>query len=229
MGTMKIQALLAAALIAASAAASAQEATGQAQAPAFAVGDSWTYAFKDDIESTYNGTRTERVTAVGADGVPTFAGRSQNGKTFARVTDAAGNESVYHGLYFTPRRTLLSFPLFVGKEWDDHYKRGDGQGSEQAEVETHARVVGVESITVPAGTFQAYKIEITGHFTVQNFDVAQKEVEWYAPAAKRWVRYEFYRNPIVNRGVALSQSLTLVKMSLGDNAASAAEGQKTAP
>jgi hypothetical protein len=82
----------------------------------------------------------------------------------------------------TPANRGLAWPLFVGKEWEDKYH---WENIPQRTTETRLRryrVAGVESVTVPAGTFYAFKVisrDPTGHTTSEY---------WYSPEAKWLVK-----------------------------------------
>jgi len=190
----------------------AADANPVAQAPVWAVGDSWVYQMSDAVEHTWNYKRYESVTAV-RDGVPAYAGRNESGSVYSRVTDAEGNETSYHGGHFGgDGHKVLSFPLFVGKEWDATYIRGNGDGND-ARVETHAKVVEFKTLHTPAGDLPAYRIEISGSFQMSSISGgainSQHETMWYAPAAKRLVEYEFTR-PSMDRHPAVEWHLNLL-------------------
>ncbi len=59
--------------------------------------------------------------------------------------------------------------------------------------ERKVRVIGWETVAVPAGTFRALRIESEGSF--QRTDIAvsgsAKETAWYAPEVKRYVKWTF--------------------------------------
>jgi hypothetical protein len=99
----------------------------------------------------------------------------------------------------SPRRKdsdlrLLSFPLEVGKAWTyvDDYLLKDlgtkGQGKYSVVVLTF------EKVRVPAGEFDAFKLEATGTFSgVSGFDPvsgSSSRTYWYAPAARAIVKDE---------------------------------------
>jgi hypothetical protein len=52
-----------------------------------------------------------------------------------------------------------------------------------------------EAVTVPAGTFQAFKIEYDASFATrqgnQSFTGTHKETAWFAPELQRFVKREF--------------------------------------
>ena len=57
---------------------------------------------------------------------------------------------------FKSQSTLLEFPLFEGKKWKTEYRH---DGGTRRTVTTDHLVSGTKSITVPAGTFEAFRIE----------------------------------------------------------------------
>jgi hypothetical protein len=72
-----------------------------------------------------------------------------------------------------------------------------------------AKVAAAESVTVPAGTYQAFRIEYEGTFAThqENFGNRQgtrswtgthKEVAWYAPEIMRIVKREFQQSVPAN-------------------------------
>jgi hypothetical protein len=57
---------------------------------------------------------------------------------------------------FKGQTTLLEFPLFEGKKWKTQYRYDGGR---RRTVTTDHLVSGTKSITIPAGTFEAFRIE----------------------------------------------------------------------
>jgi hypothetical protein len=57
---------------------------------------------------------------------------------------------------FKGQSALLEFPLFEGKKWKTQYRHDGGR---RRTVTTDHLVSGRKSITVPAGTFEAFRIE----------------------------------------------------------------------
>jgi hypothetical protein len=66
-----------------------------------------------------------------------------------------------------PFQPYLRFPLEVGRKWDIPFEVAVTARpvNRNAKWQWKARVVAVEAVTVPAGTFQAFKIEYDGTFT----------------------------------------------------------------
>ena len=79
----------------------------------------------------------------------------------------------------SPHNGQLSSPLWVGKRWESRfmYTKADGsQVEERREWVVEAR----ESVTVPAGTFDAYRVASPGKVLTIHL--------WYAPKVKFFVK-----------------------------------------
>jgi hypothetical protein len=156
-----------AALVVAS--ASAQSA---ADKPAFNVGDSWIYTLttdtgKDAKEVTY----ARKVVAASPEGADV-----QIGERIQKL-DAAGNLLDARGPEFN--RTLYKFPMQVGSEWTYAAKFGT-----QFPIEQRGgfKVIAYEPLTVPAGTFDCYRVEGKSEAVYKaSFQQQLKETYWYCP------------------------------------------------
>jgi hypothetical protein len=97
----------------------------------------------------------------------------------AKVRDQAGDDPV------------LQFPIAVGKQWKvkDRWSSSSAQGSS----ESTAKVVGFEKVQTPAGEFDAFKVIGEGWWHNETFNTRGRMLRtlWFAPAAKRIVKYEF--------------------------------------
>jgi hypothetical protein len=92
-----------------------------------------------------------------------------------------------------PTYVFLDFPLYPGKTWKFEYpNNAKTRGTDQ--VERWGKVVGWESVTVPAGTFRALRLEIKERRLSQVRDGVFPDYRyhtiWYAPEVKRFVRFE---------------------------------------
>ena len=85
---------------------------------------------------------------------------------------------------FSPPLRLIRFPLRVGDSWADAVTLEDSSGRRQ-NTQMKANVVDYESITVPSGSFMAFKI------VVSLGGVRYREY-WYAPETRTPVRSIFY-------------------------------------
>jgi hypothetical protein len=83
-----------------------------------------------------------------------------------------------------PHDGSLQFPLYVGKGWRHHYV--EAIGNDVAQRSKWVEVAAWEQVTVPAGTFWAFRMEMTN----QRLGVPQPayETHWYAPDVKFYVK-----------------------------------------
>jgi hypothetical protein len=94
---------------------------------------------------------------------------------------------------------LLSFPLSVGKRWQYTSKWLFKPKSSQGSIAAAVSVVSYEPIEVPAGRFDAFKIEalaeLGGSSPSNTFYAGQATTTyWYAPAARAIVK-SIHHNP----------------------------------
>jgi hypothetical protein len=85
----------------------------------------------------------------------------------------------------------IRLPLEVGKEWRFESKAVHMQNGATVSSAGQSKVVAQEKITTPAGTFDAFRIEITSRQvnTVDQTKAATFNTTlWYAPTVNRWVR-----------------------------------------
>jgi hypothetical protein len=190
--------------------------------PAVKSGDTWKYRMT--IEKAPNGwTQTDdeftvsRITSTTIYFSFRQSGSTQPaqdqiaGRDWRRFQDVNGSETVIN--------QPLSFPLATGKSWDIEYTEQHPNKAHKFERwQSTFRVIGSETVEVPAGKFNALKIEAEGHWTaeaepsqsvVQGAQSAESgttmvtEVKkttvgpvtgrtykafWYAPEVKRWVK-----------------------------------------
>jgi hypothetical protein len=155
-----------------------------ADAPAYTVGEQWTFSYKNELEPAKNTTYTQTVTGVGGGQV-----QLNNGSV---VLDASGNIVKAETNAYQPSDQKLSFPLAVGKSWSASYVYQSGSWAAQATRQS--KVVGVERVDTPAGSFDAFRIEHVVSWLGTNGNRGQgvtHETDWYAPAVGRIVKMDF--------------------------------------
>jgi hypothetical protein len=157
-----------------------------AERPDWKVGDRWVFHAKSEPPPSESDWSREVKEAL-ADGMFRVATETGRMLTF----DEEGNSLDRRGSDYSWRR--FNFPLTVGKRWDHKYKieRQNAQGSATSSWEVKA----FERISVPAGTFDCYKVEGReyqnwtplnmpgGAWIGQGFTLTEY---WYCPAI-RWV------------------------------------------
>lgn len=192
--------------------------------PILKPGDTWTYKLTTE-KSTTDWTQSHEVFTVSrATQSSIYFQSKQEGSTqpprelvtgidWSRVRDVNGKETVVN--------RPLAFPLAVGKTWElDYTEQHPNKAHKTETFHSKYTVIGYESIQVPAGTFNAVKIEAEGRWEAeiepnqsaqatiqasQNGTVSIAQVNktlattatgrsykafWYAPEVKRFVRSE---------------------------------------
>jgi hypothetical protein len=156
-------------------------------APKINVGDHWSFA------------RTEKTSGKADTWSRTVA--DVPGEDRLQVKLGAGTMEEYDGaMNFMPqgnpdfRRPLVVYPLVVGKEWSIARKFANPNVSENGK----AKVVAIESITVPAGTFQCYRIEANSSQGGKQDSTQRSWVRWYCPEVK-WMAKEIVETIVFSR------------------------------
>jgi hypothetical protein len=140
-------------------------------APKLNAGDTWTYV--NTIETAPNGWRQThdqivllRTTSDHIYYETKQADATQPAKEviagidWSRSRNVNGTETVVN--------QPLSFPLSVGKTWELKYTEAHPNVKHDSEaLDMRFKVVGPESVNVPAGKFEAIKIEMEGEWTAQ--------------------------------------------------------------
>lgn len=159
----------------------------EAAPPAYKVGDKWSYAYVDELTPANNAVTDQTVVQISPDHT-ILTSRNAAGREFEVELDANGN-LVHAGDYApTPNDGRLKFPMSVGSTWTAEYDLGP------IHFKQDNKVTALENIQTKAGTFQAYRIESSGEFAATGWRNAGhvEQTSWYAPAAKRIVKNDWY-------------------------------------
>ena len=139
---------------------------------AFKIGDRYTYRRMDILTKLeINTPYTLRVTHI-ADNDVIY----NNG---GKVTDLLGNNRKWAGNIWTVNQTVPT-EFIVGKRWKTRFHFIEGKGRESV-VDLELRVADREQVSVPAGNFNAFRIEARGWRTGSGVNVAWNLKTWYAP------------------------------------------------
>jgi hypothetical protein len=171
-------------------------------APAYSVGETWTYNEINDYNRLQRGTLERAVIAAG--GETTIVTRDATGAVVDQARLAGGtlregslNDRALGRL--EPGLDLRPFPLAEGQRWKQTIQRADPRWNESRRVLVYGRVAGWESVRVPAGEFKAIKIVrdmyLGDHDPFRN-ETMRTETEWYVPELKMPVKltvFEEYR------------------------------------
>ncbi len=155
-----------------------------ANRPELKVGDKWTAERRDAFTKALIFSEETVVTSVS----PADVKVSINGSPGTMTPDLTGRDSPR--LTSDPGYELLRFPMEVGKKWDFktrwQFKQSGAKGGARLDVE----VKGMESVKVPAGEFEAYKLEASGFMNADSGrNWRASATYWYAPKAKSIVRF----------------------------------------
>jgi hypothetical protein len=158
-------------------------------------GDHWTYEVRDEITGKISATRANVVTEV----TPTeisirfeVVGTPNQG---LNVYDRSWNLINSGPWRYSPNDGAgIQTPLTTGKTWTfqcDEVNAGNGNIWKRS---GSSKVVGQESVTTKAGTFETFKIETT--YSARNVKDPTRKNEitsqtWYAPAIDHWVKRIF--------------------------------------
>lgn len=170
-----------------------------AQRPTVRVGDTWTYSLRHKLSSAPDSQYVVSVTA--AEPTQTIA-KWQNPvlhESGTLVFDADANlidntrdpaMVTYHA---TPAFPGYQWPLSVGETWQRAFEYVVS-GGRQYRATLTSQVTGPERVTVPAGTFDTYKItrklDYQGFNGTNSWAGSESIVSWYAPQVKSFVRSE---------------------------------------
>lgn len=176
-------------------------------APVLQAGDTWTYRHIDGYNHLDVGTVSSVVEAAGPNGVRLVT-RSVNGmvnfeSTYAGPGQlASGTLSERAAGAMNPPLELTRYPLREGERWAQNVVRDDVMSREKRETAMRVKVVGWETVKVPAGEFRALLIERA--FDLADYDpfrgpTLRYEKEWYAPEVKGTVKLEVFEEYFESR------------------------------
>jgi hypothetical protein len=179
-----------------------------AAAPVLNVGDTWVYRVSDGYRNPNLWEETRTVTAANADAIHLHLIRhgeritADHAERDVILTPDFGVRQgallLWDTRRFDPPWQRLRFPLQAGKSWSQRLnadKNDDAENRRWGSPAVATRVLGWEKITVPAGTFDALRIDqklvldddnYWRHATRGSYSL------WYAPAVNAVVKSEKY-------------------------------------
>jgi DUF3108-like len=187
----------------------AQQAAPQAGAPPASVepsktvvsmeeplpGDHWTYEVRDEITGTISATRNNVVTEVTPTEISTRVDTLGKPNPGQIVFDRSWNMVVSGSWRYSPNDgSGIRPPLSVGKTWSFQSNEVNAGNGFIWKRSGKSKVVGYETVTTRAGTFETLKIESSYAAQSVNDPTKKNEVSsqtWYAPAIDHWVKRTF--------------------------------------
>jgi hypothetical protein len=158
-------------------------------------GDFWTYEIRDEISGKITAVRSNMVTEVTPTEISVrfeLKGRDRGG---LNVYDRTWNLRASGPWKYQPHDGAgIQSPLTVGASWkfqNDDVNAGNGFIWKRS---GQSKVVGQETVTTRAGTFDTFKIETTITRRPTNDPTRKMEIiwqTWYAPAIDHWVKRSF--------------------------------------
>ncbi len=160
----------------------------RAEKPEWKVGYEWTYAWK---QSGRSGTYTSEIVREDLfEGIPSYVVRSGKNENYY-AKDVLGSIARMSGgrLVFkrSKPRQNLSWPLEVGKEWRNSYLRENIQEKSSQTFDYRMVVAKIEEVKVPAGAFEAFKVEVYISYSGSLF-----AEYWYSPKVRRAIKEREY-------------------------------------
>lgn len=174
----------------------------QVGAPEYVAGEAWTYREINGFNNIERNTVVREVTGVSG-GVAQMRTLTADGRLVDEAVLAGGTLrdgwlSDRAAGVLDPGLDLRPFPLNAGNAWTQRVTRIDRQFKDRRAVRVDGKVLGWETVKVPAGEFKAIKLErqmYLGDADPFRQQTIRTETEWYVPelkaAAKLQVR-EFY-------------------------------------
>lgn len=161
--------------------------------PEIRVGDSWTYRATNLLAP---GTHEHETRVSFADNklILTVSTLKSDGKEFDASWTAEWNPvRSYSEFMYRPHAGTFRFPLRIDDEYEVKYELLRPRANTVVSNTTRTvKVVGWETVEVPAGTFRAIKVVAEG--LVQPLDGSnawrQQTTFWYVPEVRRWVKVQ---------------------------------------
>jgi hypothetical protein len=157
-----------------------------------APGDHWTYEVRDEILGTLKFSRQSVVTEVTPTEISTrfnITGSPNNGVV---VFDRSWNRTSRGEWRYKPNDgSGIKLPLAAGESWSFKSNNVNSKSGDSWSFSGASKVVGQESVTTKAGTFDTFKIETTstGHNVRNPSRTTQWSSEtWYAPSIDHWIK-----------------------------------------
>jgi len=169
-----------------------------AETPAYRVGDRWVYNGRDGFRVLTTWEETHTISTVGADGIseritvkgPTLdLARTERMIAPGRITVGALYENETRR--FATPVDRYRFPLAAGAMWSQFVNNFDETTKTSGQVNNYVHALRWETVTTPAGTFDALVLHVViwlDDETFWRFPTECNYTFWYAPAVRNVVR-----------------------------------------
>lgn len=166
------------------------------EAPTPGPDDQWRYRARDGYTGLPRADLELRVVGIAGDVVTLERTADARSDTERHTRDGAWLARALTNLQplqFEPPLAALPFPLHAGQTWRQHVTATDPATGRRHRVRVDGRVLGWERVQVPAGTFDALKVErriYAGNADYFRTEERIHEIDWYAPRAAAVVKSE---------------------------------------
>jgi hypothetical protein len=171
----------------------AEAAGAQISAPDVHVGDSWKYRTLDGFTSETQFEASQRVVEINDREIVIELHNLSKDKTSLRYFTREWNAVDTDDGKYDPYYPEFKFPLDAGVTWSEKYTWLPITGVASSGY-VKATVSAQEKVTVPAGTFNAYRIDREQEVRGNNENAVITSTHmttWYAPAVRRFVRRDW--------------------------------------
>ena len=168
--------------------------------PTYQVGDRWTYQAQEGFRAKQRWVETHEVMAVDPTGIKVRITQKGEGIFNVRMEEWSAPGQVRVGaLYDHETRSFevplrrFDFPLASGEKWNQWVRDFDNSTKTLGTINRYVRVGGWETVSTPAGTFDAIKLGVVMHLDDGEFwrgPTTCTYSVWYAPAVRNVVREE---------------------------------------
>jgi hypothetical protein len=185
---MKLKCGLGAVLFGLLAAVAAAQSSGPV--PDVHIGDTWKFRSSDGFTGELTAEFTQQVVDVNDREIVVQLHNLKSDKRVLRYFNRQWNVLDVGNAKYEPYYPDYKFPLSVGMTWNGKYTYSGDDGAIFTGYVT-AKVATLEKVTVPAGTFDAYRIDgnVETRSTTANAQLTTiRTTTWYAQAVQRFVR-----------------------------------------
>jgi DUF3108-like len=169
-------------------------------APTLKVGDRWVYRGKDGYRVPVLWEETHEIVAIAPQGITVRIAGKGNTVDFQRTeTWTAPGVVTVGAVYesetdrFDPALVRWKYPMATGDTWNQTLRDLNKPPGPYGGIRRQVSVGGYESVTTPAGTFDAIKLRIFMQLddeTFWRYPTQCNYLVWYAPAVGAMVREE---------------------------------------
>lgn len=187
-----VRALLIAIVAGSVTAEAADRSQGAVDAPQLRAGDQWTYRVVDGYRQKRTWDETHVVTNAGSDTITiAVTATSTNGSGSREESWTApgvvriGTITGFETKHFDPALIRYRFPLTSGEKWSQRVRDSGKPPGPYGDISFKANVVGHETVSTPAGSFDAVKIRYVYQLddeSLNNYPTQCEYTVWYAPS-----------------------------------------------